>query len=706
MNLKSKTFELFLLSFASLFLELLLVRWLSSDFRSLCVFKTFPLATCFVGLGAGAALAQNKTVAGKLFDQFPFALYLCAVITRVLAVWGFSELYFPSANLYQWTDLMLTMGSQFAVYQLIYMAFLAVLLAPTFFVCLALGAQIGNLFNDTPALKAYCINVGGALAGSIVFTAGAFACLPCWALFCVPAAIGALYLRQSTKWVRSRSILLLVLSVVAVGWPLRGPAGMQTIWSPYARIDVYPVVEEKANEKQEIGILINVNHIFHQFFFPEHKVDPGWQVTIAIRERINNRLGYYAYPYTFKPSPQDLLILGSGTGQDVREAVKNGARSIDAVEIDPLIIKLGKEYNPSYSDHRVNLVCDDARHFVTHCARKYDMVMMACLDSSALSGMPSSVRIDSFVHTKESVAAMAKLLKPDGLLVMSFGAGGANWLRDRVARTMTAALGYPPQVFQGQEFFFVAGEPVRNGKLVVKPSAQFPRVAPELSSTDRILTDDWPFMYMAANKIDVPFLLVMVEVILLSLFAGRKLFAAPEEKYWTMFCLGTAFLLVELGAITRLSLLYSATWLTSSVVINGILVMILAANVLVMKYGNVFAAHLNRCFFLLLVSLCLSFFIPETLVLSLNRSFDYAGHALLTFITLLPCFFAALVFATLFSRVTQVSRALAFNLFGCVAGALLEYLSNQIGIRNLVLFSLSIYGAAWWLSARERTQQS
>ena len=201
----------------------------------------------------------------------------------------------------------------------------------------------------------------------------------------------------------------------------------------------------------------------------------------------------------------------------------------------------------------------------------------------------------------------------------------------------------------------------------------------------------------------MPFLLVIFEVVLLALFAGNKLFFCTESKYWTMFSLGTAFMLVELGAITRLSLLYSATWLTSSVVINGILVMILLANILVMKYRPAFDRHINLSFFFLMSSLCASFFVPEATVLSLNQCFDYAGHALLTFITLLPCFFAALVFATLFARAKHVSRALAFNLYGCVGGALLEYLSNQLGIRNLVLMSLCVYGAAWILSNLEKS---
>jgi hypothetical protein len=52
--------ELFILSFVSLFMELLIIRWMSGDINAFSIFKTFPLATCYVGLGVGCAMGNNK----------------------------------------------------------------------------------------------------------------------------------------------------------------------------------------------------------------------------------------------------------------------------------------------------------------------------------------------------------------------------------------------------------------------------------------------------------------------------------------------------------------------------------------------------------------------------------------------------------------------------------------------------------------------
>ena len=60
---------------------------------------------------------------------------------------------------------------------------------------------------------------------------------------------------------------------------------------------------------------------------------------------------------------EDILIVGSGTGNDVAVALRNTKARIDAVEIDPLVADIGVRLHPEkpYLDTRVNLVINDAR---------------------------------------------------------------------------------------------------------------------------------------------------------------------------------------------------------------------------------------------------------------------------------------------------------------------------------------------------------
>ena len=133
-----------------------------------------------------------------------------------------------------------------------------------------------------------------------------------------PAATVARWPSPST-WCcsRSRSVLVHVMA--------RG-----ALWSPYYKITV---------SQEGADTVVEVNNIFHQSMAP-----------------VEQKEYFYQWPYTvFGDTFDDVLILGAGSGTDVAAALRHGAKHVDAVEIDPVIIRLGREHHPDqpYSDPRV-----------------------------------------------------------------------------------------------------------------------------------------------------------------------------------------------------------------------------------------------------------------------------------------------------------------------------------------------------------------
>ena len=55
-----KYWSLALISFLSLFIELVVIRWLASEVRIFAYFKNFPLLAAFLGFGAGCLIARRK----------------------------------------------------------------------------------------------------------------------------------------------------------------------------------------------------------------------------------------------------------------------------------------------------------------------------------------------------------------------------------------------------------------------------------------------------------------------------------------------------------------------------------------------------------------------------------------------------------------------------------------------------------------------
>jgi hypothetical protein len=401
------------------------------------------------------------------------------------------------------------------------------------------------------------------------------------------------------------------------------------------------------------------------------------------------------------------LIVGAGTGNDIAAGIRSGVKEIDAVELDPVIIRLGKEFHPEhpYLQPGVRAICDDARDYFAKCKKKYGLILFSKLDSYAVNGPSSSVRLDNFVYTKESFGDTLKLLEPDGLLVVSYNAA-RPWFTSRLYATLSAAAGYSPLVFvdkrnseKNSVTYMLAGDAVRDGRLVIPDELKSAvQVLKPNQVSDRILTDDWPFLYLSPAMIDMPYFLVVMEFIAISLLAGGRLFTGKQEPgCWQMFFLGAAFMLLELQSIARLSLIYGSTWQTSALVINAILIVILIANLFLISLSK--PLSMGKVYTLLFAALFVSYFVS---VEQMRHLFDGALAAVLgILVAVLPIFCAALIFGSCFAKTKLPARALAFNLFGAVVGALLEYLSNFFGVRDLILVAVVLYGCSYFFMSKE-----
>src|SRR4051812_7057947 len=89
--------NLFLVSAGGLFLELVLIRLVSSEIRVFAYFKNFPLLAAFIGLGLGCYVADRRPIRLSLSVALTMALSLCAVFSDRLHL---VNLFFPDPSLY------------------------------------------------------------------------------------------------------------------------------------------------------------------------------------------------------------------------------------------------------------------------------------------------------------------------------------------------------------------------------------------------------------------------------------------------------------------------------------------------------------------------------------------------------------------------------------------------------------------------------
>ena len=139
--------DLALISFACLYFEMIVVRWLASDVRVFAYLKNLPLLAAFLGLGLGCIRGG-----GRLFRVFPALCLLFATVIAFAGPLGLVHLYFPQQDFWAWNDA--NFQEQAWPTALLTAEFFAVVLALFFLVVAlfcALGERLGAQFDSLAA---------------------------------------------------------------------------------------------------------------------------------------------------------------------------------------------------------------------------------------------------------------------------------------------------------------------------------------------------------------------------------------------------------------------------------------------------------------------------------------------------------------------------------------------------------------------------
>ena len=366
---------------------------------------------------------------------------------------------------------------------------------------------------------------------------------------------------------------------------------------------------------------------------------------------------YYEFPFNFRKRPERVAIVGAGSGNDVAAALRMGASHVDAIEIDPAIVFLGRAYHPEhpYDDPRVNVIVNDARNFFRTAHQQYDLIIYGVLDSHTALSHASNLRVDSYVYTREGITEAFNLLKPDGVMSIAFALPNES-LGFKLSHILSGipGAGKPLAVRVGYDSKTTTAFVTQRGHDIGLPdanafaafgftdvSAHFAQPYPEES----IPTDDWPFFYMITRTYPVSYMLALGMVLLLSVMFVRKTigWTGPVERsYLPFFFLGSGFMLVETKAITELGLHLGGTWFVIAMTIVMVLLMAFLANWLVRR--NI-VPRMSVAYLGLLASLLVGY------VSARNHGLIAFGSPMVSLIVAcvlltLPLFFSGFVFST------------------------------------------------------------
>ncbi len=691
--------QLVLISVAGLFLEMLMIRWVSSEIRIFAYFKNFVLVACFLGFGLGCYLCRRRVQLMAL----TMSLLLLAVILKApfsplrSTINALPQLLGASVEVHVWGVPAMPTSWWGMLLALSFVVPLFAVIATSF---IPIGQLVARYLENAPrGVTAYSINVLASLTGIAAFTVLSFLNQPPWVWFVVG---GSFLVAVFWRAARARKVVALTFAACVVLLLFPDHRNSTTYWSPYQKLSIRPVY---GNGQLEQYFLWTNDSIYQSIL----NLSPEFvrQHADAFREHPVNQ-NSYNMPYRFYPAPESVLVLGSGMGNDVAAALRNSAGRVEAVEIDPLILRLGRElhFEHPYQSPRVHVVLNDARSYIENSHERFDLIVFSLLDSHTTTSHFTNIRIDNYVYTREAFEQARQLLKPDGLFVVKFQVD-TPWIAGRLYELMQATFGDKPVQFQTDlggfdtsGRFFISGSAERLSKAVAEPE-----LASYLASHGNVpmqsaapTTDDWPYFYQHAAGLPISVILVSIAVLIVFGWFLRQTSGEGGGVDLHFMFLGAGFMLLEAQIVSKMALLFGTTWVVNAVVVSGVLCLIVGANLV---YGALPRIPLSIAYAGLFLSLALMYAVP--LQKLFFESWMLRG-VVATLILCTPVFFAGIIFISSFARAGFRGSALGSNLFGSLIGGLLESSSLWFGLKSLTVIAALLYvGSAIFLRSRAAT---
>jgi hypothetical protein len=631
-----------------LFVELALIRWVTANNVFVTNATNFVLLASFLGIGIGFLNARSQR------DYLRWTPLVLLVLVGFVLTFPVILQNLNGNSPFQ------GLGGMPALPKSLSLALVFLLSAA---VMTGIGQGVARMFTRFQPLRAYRLDIAGSIAGIVVFSALSFLNQPplTWGII---AAAGLIYLLfPKARWwqIAAAGVMVVLLGLESfVPWQ---------IWSPYNKISL------AQGGGTNPALYVSANNIPYQ---------AARSLSVMRRQK---QFYFLPYQHVNKASLNNVLIIGAGTGDDTAVALSEGAKHIDAVEIDPLLLQVGRDHHPArpYESPRVTTHQADGREYLENTHEKYNLIMYALPDSLTAIGGQTPIRLESFLLTEQALAAARSHLAPGGTFAMYNYY--APFLLNRYATTVKTAFGSNPCVNKGEGL---------GGRQMAVLTVQKDAPASNCTTTWHgrqvaPATDNRPFPYLPKPSIPTGYLWMLGAILLASLLLVRGTGGPLKQMgaYVDLAFMGAAFLLLETKNVVQFALLFGTTWFVNSLVFAGVL---LAVYLAIETARHVKLPPPWVLYLALAASLALAWVVPQASLLDLEAIPRFLAGAALAFA---PVYLANLIFAQRFSGVETSGIAFAANLLGAMVGGALEYLSLITGYQFLLILVAVLYALAF-----------
>ena len=378
------------LGISSIITQLILMREFVSVFYGNELVFGVILANWLLLTGIGAYL-------GKFLDRIKNKITLLIICQILIAFLPFLNIFLIRTL----SNVIFPMGSLVGITQIFFSSF--ILLLPYCLISgflLVLFCRVFSKKQDETSIgKVYFIdNIGDILGGFLFSFVLIFILNPFQMIFFImfinllAASLLAIFVKK--RLLKNILLFLLIFSLV------------------FAIVDFNKITTEIKYKNQDLlyqknslyGNLVITKTQDQLNFFENGIILFSTENTIANEETIH-------YTLVQHENPKNILLISGGVSGTANEILKYNIKKIDYVELDPLIIELGKKYTKNLDNKKINIINKDARLFVKQTDEKYDIVIIDLPD-------PSTAQLNRF-YTTEFFKELKKTLNNDAVISLS-----------------------------------------------------------------------------------------------------------------------------------------------------------------------------------------------------------------------------------------------------------------------------------------------
>jgi hypothetical protein len=179
------------------------------------------------------------------------------------------------------------------------------------------------------------------------------------------------------------------------------------------------------------------------------------------------------------------LVIGPGGGRDLVSALVFGARQVDGVEINPIIVQdvmLGRfrDYSGGiYAHPRVRVHVDDGRSFVRRSGEQYDVIQASLVDTWAATAAGAYTLTENSLYTSEAFGEYLDHLTDDGYLTIT------RWVFDGLRLVSLAQDACAERGLDAARHLAI----VRHGRVATFLLKKTAFTAPEVAHLERVSRD-------------------------------------------------------------------------------------------------------------------------------------------------------------------------------------------------------------------------